>query len=157
MSTTDTPATAPRAQIVSPAQGAGTAASRTVGELTAAISRDASALVRVEMELAKAELRAEARAGALGGGLFAVAGVLGLLAVLMASVAFGLGLAATGLHPGWAFLIVAGVYLVVAGILALIGRGPVRRLGPPQRTIRTLKDVATALRSRDGQRPDATA
>jgi len=112
----------------------------TLGALVAAASRDVSTLVRAEIALAKSELRADLRAGATAAGLLGGAGVLGLLAVVLLSVAAAYGLVALGLAPGWAFLVVAGAYLLVAGILALVARGALRRVGPPRRTIRSVKD-----------------
>ena len=56
------------------------------------------------------------------------------------------GLVAAGLHPGFAFLIVAVVYLVLAAILALVGKKQVKRVGPPVRTIETTKESVAALK-----------
>jgi hypothetical protein len=120
---------------------------QTLGALVVNASRDLSALVRSEIELAKAELRAEAKNGAAGAGMFGAAGFLGLLAVVLLSIAAAYGLVALGLHPAWAFLIVAAVYLLVAAVLVLVGKRAVSKVGPPERTIRTSKDTATFLKS----------
>lgn len=118
----------------------------TIGQLVASASRDLSALLRSEIELAKVELQDGAKSAAKGGGLIGAAGFLGLLAVILLSIAAAYGLTALGLHPGWAFLIVAGVYLVVAAVLVLVGRGALRRVGPPQRTVRTTQQTMAYLR-----------
>jgi hypothetical protein len=55
---------------------------------------------------------------------------------------------AAGLNRAVAFVIVAVVYLIIAGILALIGRRAVSKVGPPERTIRTSKETAAFLKSR---------
>jgi len=120
---------------------------QTLGALVVNASRDLSALVRSEIELAKAELRAEAKHGAAGAGMFGAAGFLGLLAVVLLSIAAAYGLVALGLHPGWAFLIVAVAYLLVGALLVLLGKRLISRVGPPERTIRTSKDTATFLKS----------
>ena len=119
----------------------------TLGALVVNASRDLSALVRSEIELAKAEIRVDVKNGATGGAMFGAAGFLGLLAVVLLSIAAAYGLVALGLHPGWAFLIVAGVYLLVAALLVLVGRRAIRKVGPPERTIRTSKDTASFLKS----------
>lgn len=119
----------------------------TLGTLFAAASRDLSTLVRSEIELAKAEFRSQAKNGAMGGAMFGAAAFLGVLAIILLSVAAAYGLVALGLHPGWAFLIVAGFYLLVAGILAMVGKQAVGKVGPPERTIRTSKDTAAFLKS----------
>jgi hypothetical protein len=119
----------------------------TLGMLIAAASRDMSNLVRGELELAKAEIRDDVRRGAMAGGLFGAAGFLVVLSVILLSIAAAYGLVAAGLHPGWAFLIVAAVYLVVAGVCIFVGKSTVKRIGPPERTIRTTKETAAFLKN----------
>jgi hypothetical protein len=120
----------------------------TLGQLVASASRDLSLLVRSEIELAKTEVRTDVRNAAKGGGMFGAAAFLGLLAVILLSIAAAYGLTALGLHPGFAFLIVAGVYLLVAAILAFIGVRAVKKVGPPERTIRTAKESVAAITTR---------
>lgn len=119
----------------------------TLGALFVAASRDLSTLVRSEIELAKAEIRADVKHGATGGAMFGAAAFLGVLAVILLSIAAAYGLVALGLHPGWAFLIVAGAYLLVAAVLGLVGKRAVGKVGAPERTIRTSKDTAAFLKS----------
>jgi putative superfamily III holin-X len=120
----------------------------TLGQLVASASRDLSLLVRSEIELAKSEVRVDLRNAAMGGGMFGAAGFLGLLAAILLSIAAAYGLTALGLHPGFAFLIVAGAYLLVAGILALVGLRAVKKVGPPERTIRTARESVSAITNR---------
>lgn len=119
----------------------------TLGALIATASRDLSALVRSEIELAKAELRVDVKNGATGGAMFGAAAFLGVLVVILLSIAAAYGLVALGLHPGLAFLAVAVFYLLVAGVLVLVGKRTVGKVGPPERTIRTSKDTAAFLKS----------
>jgi membrane protein implicated in regulation of membrane protease activity len=117
----------------------------TVGQLVANASRDLSALVRSELQLAQAELKASAAAVAVGAGMFAAAGFLGLLAIILLTIAAAYGLVAAGLHPALAFLIVAVAFLLIAGVLVLIGK---RRLGKakgPKRAIETSKESIKAI------------
>ena len=83
---------------------------------------DATALIRAELALAKAEFEQAAREKAKGAGLLAGAGVVGWLGLQGLLITIALGIFALGL-PGWAAAgIVTLVLLVVAGVLALLGR-----------------------------------
>ena len=120
----------------------------TLGALFVTASRDLSTLVRSEIELAKTEIRADVKNGATGGAMFGAAAFLGVLAIVLLSIAAAYGLVAAGLHPGWAFLIVAVVYLLLAALLAAVGKKAVAKVGPPERAIRTSKETAAYLKSR---------
>ena len=119
----------------------------TLGALFATASRDLSSLIRSEVELAKAELRDDVKNAATGGAMFGAAAFLSVVAFLLLSVAAAYALVALGLHPGWAFAIVAGTYLLLAGLLGLVGKRAVAKMGPPVRTIRTSRDTAAFLKS----------
>lgn len=119
---------------------------RTLGRLVAEATQDISVLVRHEVALAKVELKDEVKAGAMAGGMFGAAAFLGMVAFVLLCVALALGLEALGL-PGWvAFLIVAVLLLVVAGVLALVGKGRLSKVGKPERTLRTSKDTVAAIK-----------
>jgi hypothetical protein len=118
----------------------------TVGQLFAAVSRDLSALVRNEIELAKAELREDAKSAGKGGGMLAAAGFLGVLVLILLSISAAYGLTALGLHPAWAFLIVAGFYVLIAAILVLTGISALKSIKPPERTIKTVQEIPAALK-----------
>jgi hypothetical protein len=122
------------------------AGERTLGQLVADASHDLSAIVRSEVALAKAELRADLKAAAVGGAMFAVAGVLAFLALILLLIAAAYGLVAAGLAPWLAFLVVAVVLLVVTGVLALVGKKQLGRAGPPKRTMRTSKETVETLK-----------
>ncbi|POX43417.1 hypothetical protein C3486_00350 [Streptomyces sp. Ru73] len=101
-----------------------------VGELVSRASQQLSQLVREEMQLARAEMVQKGKRFGIGGGLFGGAGVTGFLALqaLMITAIAALALAL----PVWAAaLIVTGVLLVLAGIMALIGKKQVARATPP--------------------------
>lgn len=132
----------------------GTAAAEpSLGELVAAASRDASILIRSEIELAKSEIQTEVKKAAIGGAMFGAAAVLGLFAFIMISFGAAYGLDETDL-PTWAsFLIVAGAYLLFAAILGLVGLSSVKKMGPPKRTLRTTKETVAALKNRGKKQP----
>ena len=127
--------------------GPGTPTEESLGALIATASRDLSTLVRSEIELAKSELRQEMKNGAAGGAMFGAAAFLGVLAVILISIALAQGLIRAGVVAWLAYLIVALFYLLVAGVLIFVGKKKIAKLGPPERTIRTSKDTAAFLKS----------
>jgi hypothetical protein len=114
---------------------------QSLGELVAVATRDLSLLIHKEVELAKSEITAELKKAGIGAGLLGGAGFVGLFALLLLSAAAALGLAAGADIPVWAgFLCIGGAFAGGAGLFALLGLGSLVRVGPPQRTIRTVKD-----------------
>ncbi len=119
---------------------------RTIGQLVADASRDASTLVRHEIALAKAELKDSAVKAGTGIGLFVGAAIFGFVGFLLLCVAAAWGLIAAGLTNWAAFGIVALVLFVIAAILALIGRSKVSKAGPPHKAIESSKKTADVLK-----------
>lgn len=119
---------------------------RSTVELVTSIKDDLTGLVRGEVELAKAEIRESATRAAMGGALGIVAAYLLVLVSILVSVAAAYGLTALGLHPGWAFAIVAGVYLLLAALLGLLARNRLQRVQSPERTKRMVARAGQALR-----------
>ena len=104
---------------------------KSVFALLADIPTLVTELVQREIELVKTELVTKLKALGIGAGLIAGAllVLLAMLGVLLTAAIFALTL--TGL-PGWAAaLIVAGVLLIVAVILGLIGYGILKQGVPP--------------------------
>ena len=111
------------------------------------ISEHATALARLEAELAKSELTAKGKRLGVAAGLGAGAAILAVL-----GLAVGLGAAVVGLEfimPLWAaLLVVFGLTLLVAAALAIAARDAARRATPPvpEQTIdeaRRTKDAIT--------------
>lgn len=113
---------------------------QSLGELVSTATRDLSALLRTEMQLAKVEIKQEVKAAGTGAGLFGGAGFAGVLAVIFLSIAAAYGISWLGIGLGWGFLIVGLVYLVAAAVLALSGKKKIAQVGPPEKTIETVKD-----------------
>ncbi len=121
-----------------------------LGTLVAGITAEISALIRGEIALAKAEMRESAKAGAAGAILFVVAGVLLAMVWLLVTWALVYVLVEVADLPIWAsFLIVAGVYLLVAVILGAIGafrlkkaRGPEMAKAEMQRTKQIVESLS---------------
>lgn len=118
---------------------------RTIGQLVADASHDLSQLLRSEVALAKAEIKDEAKQGALGAGLFAGAAFFGLVGFLFLLVMVALLIALV--LPEWAgFGIVAVLLLAVAGVFGLLGLNRIKKVGPPERTIATSKGTIEAVK-----------
>jgi uncharacterized membrane protein YqjE len=135
---------------------------QSLGDLVALAAKDVSQLVRYEIGLAKAELRADLQrvgmAGALGGFSF----YFGCLVLLLLCFAYALGLIAAGIWAWAAFLIAAGTVLVLAALVAGIAYLKVRRLSGLRLTKKTVTEDLDMLRREgplpaggapDGQRP----
>jgi Putative Actinobacterial Holin-X, holin superfamily III len=110
-----------------------------LGQLVSTATADLSELLRKEVQLAKLEITQEVVRAGKGAGMLGGAGVAAGLGALFLNIAlaFAIG-SAVGL--GWGFAIVGLLYLVAAGALALTGKKGLSRLGPPTRTIETVKD-----------------
>jgi len=52
---------------------------------------------------------------------------------------------------------VTGAYFLFAAILGLVGLSAVKKLGPPERTLRTTKETIAALKNRDKKKNKAAA
>jgi hypothetical protein len=118
----------------------------TIGKLVVDASRDVSSLIQSEIALVKSELKVSVKAGGISIALFAVAGFLGLLAIIMLSVAFAYFVHMTGLDLAWCFLIVFAAYLLVAGLLGLVGVRKIKQVRPPERSIQQAKENKTLLK-----------
>ena len=128
----------------------GAAAESSIGELIGNVSDDLSRLFRQEVELAKAEIKQEATKAGKAAGMLGGAGFAGYLAVLLLSFAivFGLG---NVIDLGWAALIVAVVWGIVAAVLYAGGRRKLKTLDPvPRRTVDTIKEDAQWLKNPTG-------
>ncbi|PZS35391.1 MAG: hypothetical protein DLM58_03960 [Pseudonocardiales bacterium] len=117
-----------------------------MGELITEVSRDLSTLMRQELELAKAEIKAEVSKTGKAAGMLGGAGFAGYMVLLFLSIALWWGLANV-IDQGWAALIVALVWAVIGGVLFASGRSTLRSVHPkPERTVETVKQVPNALK-----------
>lgn len=118
-----------------------------VGELLGEVTRDFSTLVRQEVDLAKAELREEAKTSSKAAGMFAGAGIAGLLTLLFVSYALWWGLSNV-MDQGWAALIVAVLWAVIGAVLFAWARRQARQIRPLPRTAQTAREIPNAVRGR---------
>jgi hypothetical protein len=119
-----------------------TTADASLGELVATATRDLSSLMRQEVELAKVEIKRDVVAAGKGAGMFGGAGIAALFGLLFVSIAAAYGIEWLGVPLGCSFFAVGAAYFLVAGILALTGKKSLSKVGPPEKTIETLKDDA---------------
>jgi uncharacterized membrane protein YqjE len=113
-----------------PGSAAKAATDKSTAELTGDLVRQMTALVHDEIALAKTEMAEKGKRAGLGAGMFGGAGMLALfgLGCLTACVIAALAV----VMPVWASaLLVGAAYLVVAGIVAAIGRAQLNRATPP--------------------------
>ncbi|MCX5265800.1 phage holin family protein [Streptomyces sp. NBC_00199] len=121
-----------------------------VGELLSAVTSDVQTLFRQEVELAKVEVRQEAAKAGKAAGMYGGAGFAGYLVVLFLSLAAVFGLANV-MDAGWAALIVAAVWAVIAAVLYQRGRTHLRTVAPkPEQTVETMKENAQWARHPTG-------
>jgi hypothetical protein len=120
-----------------------------LAELARQLSDQTTRLARQEVELAKAELSEKGDRIKVGVGAFSAAGLLGIfgLGVLTATVIL---LLATAMEAWLAALIVAVVYLAVAGVLALLGKQKVESATPalPEQAIASSKRDIDEIKAR---------
>ncbi len=111
-----------------------------VGQLISEVTSDLTTLMRQEIALAKAEVRAEAAKAGKGVGMLGAAGFAGYLVVVFLSLALMFALSA--LMPlGWAAVIVAVIWAVVGAVAFGKGRAALKTVNPkPEQTVETLKE-----------------
>jgi ABC-type multidrug transport system fused ATPase/permease subunit len=122
-----------------------TDAEPSVGHLVAQASRDVSSLLRSEIALAKSEVKISVKAGGIGAALFAVAGFIALLAIVLLSFGIVYLIHLTGLDLAWCFLIVFLLYLLLAALVGFLGFRSVKKVRPPERAIHQAQETKETL------------
>ena len=138
------------------ARAAGAAADPSLGDLVSQAAADLSILVRSEIDLAKIEMKKDVRR-------FATIGVIGVgcyfafnLVIVLLSFGLVYGLIRQGIWPWAAFLIVAGVDMVLIGIAAGIAWINFRRVSGLKLTRKTVQQDL-AIMNREDQATAARA
>lgn len=117
-----------------------------IGELFGEITRDMSRLVRQEVELAKAEMRQEAKKAGRAAGMFAGAAVAGFMVLLFLSYGVWWGLANV-MDEGWAAVIVAVIWAATGAGFFAVAQGRMRQLRGLPQTAQTAREVPAALKA----------
>lgn len=119
-----------------------------LGALLGDVSKDLSELVRQEIALAKAEATQSATRVGKGAGLLGGAGVAGHFVLLFLSIALWWGIGnSTG--RGWSALILAGIWAVIAAVLAVVGRTQIKSARGLDRTTDSVKKIPSALKGHE--------
>jgi hypothetical protein len=117
-----------------------------VGALIGEVTKDLSVLMRQELELAKVELKTEAKKAGQGAGMFGAAGFAGYMVLMFLSIALWWALSHLVGHS-WSALIVAVLWGVVGAVAFVVGKKKFEQVNPkPERTVDTLSQVPGALK-----------
>ncbi|GAA3180140.1 hypothetical protein GCM10010531_37760 [Blastococcus jejuensis] len=117
-----------------------------VGQLIGEVTKDLSTLMRQELELAKVEVKTEAKKAGQGAGMFGAAGFAGYMVLMFASFALWWALANL-MDIGLAALIVAILWGVIGAVAFVMGKKKFQQVNPkPERTVETLQQVPGALK-----------
>ncbi|PWU57401.1 hypothetical protein DLE60_24635 [Micromonospora globispora] len=119
--------------------------SSSIGELMRQVTTDLSTLMRQEVELAKAEIRQEGKKAGKAAGLFGGAGFGGYMVALFLSVALWAGLSNV-MDAGWAALIVAAIWAVIAGVLYSMAKKNAERIRGLKQTNDSVQRIPDALK-----------
>ena len=113
---------------------------RSLSELLSEVTSELGTLFRQEVELARVETSEQVSRAAKAGGMLGAAAVIGFLDLILFSFAAAWALSEI-VPEGVAFLIVAVLFAIVAGVLAMAGKKRLANVNPvPNQTVQTLKD-----------------
>ena len=119
-----------------------------LGERLGNVTRDLSTLMRQEVALAKAEASQSASQAGKGVGMLAGAALGGFFVLLFLSVSLWRAIG-NGTGFGWAALIVAAIWLVIAAVLAVVGRNELKRVRGLPKTADTLGKIPNAVKGKE--------
>ncbi len=113
---------------------------RSLSELVSEVTGEIATLFRKEVELARVETSEQVSRAAKAGGMLGAAAVIGFLDLIL--FAFAAAWALSEVVPeGVAFLIVAVLFAIVAGVLAMAGKKRIAGINPvPNQTVQTVKE-----------------
>ena len=116
------------------------AGNASLGEILGEVTRDLSTLMRQEVALAKAELKESGSKAGKGAGMLGGAGVAGHFVLVFLSLAlmFALG---NFMHLGWAAVIVAVIWAIIAAVLAAKGKKELKQVNGLPQTAETVKEI----------------
>jgi uncharacterized membrane protein YqjE len=121
-----------------------------VGDLVALAVSDVTQLVKYEVDLAKMELKADARRLGIGAGLAGMAAFVGCLVLMLLSFAFAYGLMSAGVWSWLSFVFVAVAYAALALLAVLIATRKFRGFAGLRKTRSNVSDDLALIRRDDG-------
>jgi tetrahydromethanopterin S-methyltransferase subunit G len=122
--------------------------SHSIGERLGEVTRDLSTLMRQEVALAKAEVKQSSSRAGKGIGLLAGAAVGGFFVLLFLSISLWWAIG-NSLGRGWAALIVAVVWAIIAAILFSVGKKELQKIQGVPQTTDTLGKIPNALKGQE--------
>lgn len=129
---------------------------QSLGDLVALAAKDVSQLIRYEVDLAKTELKGDAKRVGIAVAGFGLAAFVGCLVLILLCFALAFGLVALGIWEWAAFLIVAGACILLAGLGIGLALLKLRKLSGLRVTRKTVTEGLGMLRD-DSQRPEIAA
>jgi F0F1-type ATP synthase assembly protein I len=118
-----------------------------LGSLVGALSGNVSKLMRQELELAKAEIRAEAKKAGKAAGMLSGAAFAGWMTAIFLSTTL-MWLLSKAMDLTLAALIVTLLWGIAAAVLGLAGKKRMQALNPkPEQTMDSLKEDAQWLKA----------
>ena len=130
-------------------QSLGNDSEPSIGDLVSQAVRDVTQLVKCELALAKLELRDDAKRLGLAAALLAITAFTGCLILVLLCFAFVYGLVTLGIWTWAAFLIVAGVCVLLAGVAVLVVIVKVRGVSGLRKTRQTVQEDLALLKRDD--------
>jgi hypothetical protein len=127
------------------------AANTSLGDLLGEVTRDISTLMRQEVALAKAELKETASTSAKGAGMLGGAGYAVSMTVLFLSIALWAALS-TLMGGGWAGVVVAVLWAIIAAILFVVGRKQFKQVKGLPQTAETLQEIPPTFKRNEENR-----
>ena len=127
------------------------AESTSLGDLLGQVTQDMSTLMRQEVELAKVELKQSASRAGKGAGMFAGAALAGYFVLLFLSIALWKALGDL-IGLGWSGLVVAVIWAIIAGVLALRERKEMQKIKGMPQTSETLQEIPETLKPNEDAR-----
>jgi tetrahydromethanopterin S-methyltransferase subunit G len=119
-----------------------------LGERLGDVTRDLSTLMRQEVALAKAEVKQSSARAGKGIGLLAGAAVGGFFVLLFLSISLWWAIG-NSLGRGWAALIVAVIWAIIAAILFSVGKKELQKIQGVPRTAETVGKIPNALKGQE--------
>jgi tetrahydromethanopterin S-methyltransferase subunit G len=119
-----------------------------LGERLGNVTRDLSTLMQQEVALAKAEVKQSSSQLGKGIGLLVGAGIGAFFVLLFLSVSLWWAIG-NAIGRGWAALIVAVVWAIIAAILLSVGRKELKRVRGLPTTADTLGKIPNAVKGKE--------
>lgn len=120
------------------------ARNESLGEMFSSLAERLSTLFRQEIKLAKAEATASAKQAGAGLGMLygAALGAFFVLMFLSLALAWSLG---NVIDLGWAALIVAGIWAIIAAVLAVLGKKRLEKIEVLPQTQESVQEIPPTL------------